>query len=66
MSDETATDTLAETATQEVPESGAAEEVEAKERPDYYPEKFWDADQNEPNVEALALGSNELERFVGN
>ena len=65
MSDETATDTLAETATQEVPESGAAEEVEAKERPDYYPEKFWDADQNEPNVEALAQGYNELERFVG-
>ena len=35
MSDETATDTLAETAPQEVPESGAAEEVAAKERPDY-------------------------------
>ena len=65
MSDETGTDTLTETATQEVPSDGATEEVEVKERPEYYPEKFWDPDQNEPNVEALAQGYNELERFVG-
>ena len=65
MSDETTTDIQAETATQEAPSDGGAEENQAPERPDYIPEKFWDADESAPNVEALAQGYNELERFVG-
>lgn len=35
------------------------------ERPDYIPEKFWDADENTTNVEALARSYVELERFTG-
>ncbi len=65
MSDETETDIQAETATQEAPSDGGTEESQTPERPDYIPEKFWDADENAPNVEALAQGYSELERFVG-
>ncbi len=39
--------------------------TESAERPEYIPEKFWDADENSTNVEALARGYSELERFVG-
>ena len=34
-------------------------------RPDYIPEKFWDADEEKPKVEELGRGYLELERFVG-
>lgn len=40
----------------------ASETPAAKERPDYIPEKFWDAEKGEANLEALAKSYGELEK----
>lgn len=34
-------------------------------KPDYIQDKFWDADRNEPNLEALASSYNALEKKLG-
>lgn len=48
-----------------VAESSEPVEEAAPERPEYVPEKFWDADSQAPNVEAMGQAYTELERFVG-
>lgn len=48
-----------------VASEGISIEGNATPRPDYIPEKFWDADGEEPKVEELGRGYLELERYVG-
>lgn len=43
-------------------DAGGEGDGEAAERPDWCPEKFWDAEKGEVNVEALAKSNAELER----
>jgi len=56
-----------DTTTQVVPETATPNESAAAEssRPDFIQEKFWDADKNEPNLEALATSYNSLEKKLG-
>ena len=41
------------------------ETTQAVERPEYIPEKFWDADSKSANIEALATSYNALEKKFG-
>ena len=56
-----------DTTTQVVPETATPNEDAAVQssRPDFIQEKFWDADRNEPNLEALATSYNSLEKKLG-
>tara|TARA_Y100000296_G_scaffold75877_1_gene96017 strand:- start:197 stop:940 length:744 start_codon:yes stop_codon:yes gene_type:complete len=47
-------------------ETGQPQETQEKvERPEYIPEKFWDTDRSEPNVEALGSSYKALESKLG-
>ena len=47
-------------------ETGQPQEPqETVERPEFIPEKFWDADRSEPNVEALGSSYKALESKLG-
>ena len=47
-------------------ETGQPQETqETVERPEFIPEKFWDADRSEPNVEALGSSYKALESKLG-
>ena len=48
-----------EVATQET------QETNTQERPEYVPEKFWNKDLNEVNVEELSASYNSLEKKLG-
>lgn len=48
-----------------VEQEPVASEEAPPERPEFVPEKFWDADNNSANVEAMGQAYTELERFVG-
>lgn len=56
-----------DTTTQVVPETATPNESVTAEssRPDFIQEKFWDADRNQPNIEALATSYNSLEKKLG-
>ena len=43
-------------------EQPATEETEAVQRPDYWPEKFWKKDSNEPDLEGMSKSYTELEK----
>jgi hypothetical protein len=43
-------------------QAASAEDDDPLERPDYWPEKFWHKDQNEPDLEGLAKSYAELEK----
>lgn len=43
-------------------EEPAKEETEAAQRPDYWPEKFWKKDSNEPDLEGISKSYSELEK----
>lgn len=47
---------------QPVNAAAATEDDEPLERPDYWPEKFWNKDENQPDVESLAKSYTELEK----
>jgi len=46
-------------------ETDSATETVSNERPEYIPEKFWDPDENQTNIEALGRAYGELSSFVG-
>ena len=48
-----------EVATQET------QETKTQEKPEYVPEKFWNKDLNEVNVEELSASYNSLEKKIG-
>ena len=55
-----------DTTTNVVPEVATQNENTSQvNKPDYIQDKFWDADRNEPNLEALASSYNALEKKLG-
>ena len=46
-------------------EETVSQETQTPQRPEYIPEKFWDTNKGEPNVEAMASSYNSLERKFG-
>lgn len=53
-----------DTTTNVVPETPTSGDA-ATTKPDFIQDKFWDADRNEPNLEALATSYNSLEKKLG-
>jgi len=57
MSEEQATEAVEENVSREAP-------VVTSERPDYIPEKFWNAEEGQVNLDDLAKSYNNLEKFA--
>ena len=50
---------------EEVTQSTENQETKTVEKPEYVPDKFWNKDLNEVNVEELSASYNSLEKKLG-